>query len=217
MRFFENKIRLAFIIGAVSPPGGDLSDPVVQATLRVVKVFWGLEAKLAYRRHFPSINWLISYSLSSDTISNYYDSVAPDFISNRQTAMRLLQEESELEEIVRLVGIDTLSESDRLTLEVSRSIREDFLHQNAFHEIDTYASINKQYKMLKTIINFYEKSKKALENGISFLEIKKLESAANLSKMRYLPEERINEIDLYIKLINEEIDVLAGSVVANTL
>ena len=142
-------------IGAVSPPGGDISEPVTQSTLRIVKVFWGLDAQLAYKRHFPSINWLTSYSLYLEKMGEWMDAhVADDWSALRTEAMALLQEEANLEEIVRLVGMDALSEGDRLKLEVAKSIREDYLQQNAFHENDTYTSLNKQYKMLNLILSF---------------------------------------------------------------
>src|SRR5699024_6024868 len=149
----QDKIEGAIsAIGAVSPPGGDLSEPVTQATLRIVKVFWGLDSQLAYSRHFPAINWLESYSLYVDVLSEWLENeVASDFNDNRQEAMGLLNREAELEEIVRLVGIDALSLEDRLILETARSIREDYLHQNAFHEVDTYTSMEKQSKMLSLI------------------------------------------------------------------
>jgi len=149
-------------IGAVSPPGGDLSEPVTQATLRIIKVFWGLDSSLAYRRHFPAINWLQSYSLYLDIIGKWIsENISRDWETLRSDTMRILQEEAELEEIVRLVGVDALSPSDRLTLEAAKSIREDYLHQNAFHEVDTYTSLNKQYRMLKLILGFYYSGKKA--------------------------------------------------------
>ena len=155
-------------IGAVSPPGGDTSEPVSQATLRIVKVFWGLDSNLAYKRHFPAINWLTSYSLYQDKVDRWADkNVEEDFAEHRATAMRLLQEEAELQEIVQLVGVDALSHSDRLILEVTRSIREDFLHQNSFHEIDTYTSLHKQYRMLSLILKFYEEGMKAVKEKVS--------------------------------------------------
>ncbi|GAQ24069.1 MULTISPECIES: ATP synthase subunit A [Tepidanaerobacter] len=190
-------------VGAVSPPGGDLSEPVTQATLRVVKVFWALDASLAYARHFPAINWLTSYSLYSDTVEEYMNqNVASDWKELRAEAMRLLQEEANLQEIVRLVGIDALSIKDRLILEVARSIREDFLHQNAFHEIDTYTSLAKQYKMLKLILTFYEESKKALDAGVVFSEIENLPVRERIGRMKYADEkdEKIfDEIEAELK------------------
>ena len=187
-------------IGAVSPPGGDLSEPVTQATLRIVKVFWGLDAQLAYKRHFPSINWLNSYSLYADTIDEWMNNeVSSDWSSLRQEAMTLLQEESGLQEIVSLVGIDALSENDRLKLEVSKSIREDYLQQNAFHEVDTYASLDKQYKMLKLILLFKKEAERALKAGVYLNEILALsEIRDKIARSKYIPEEnlsRMNEIE----------------------
>ena len=155
-------------IGAVSPPGGDISEPVSQATLRIVKVFWGLDSALAYKRHFPAINWLTSYSLYVDNLGKWFDeNVSDEWMSCRQGLMSLLQEEAELEEIVKMVGMDALSPIDRLKMEAARSIREDFLHQNSFHEIDTYTPLQKQFRMMKLVLAFYEQSKKALEGGAS--------------------------------------------------
>ena len=205
-------------IGAVSPPGGDLSEPVTQATLRIVKVFWGLDAQLAYKRHFPSINWLNSYSLYADTIDAWMnEEVASDWSSLRQEAMTLLQEESGLQEIVSLVGIDALSEIDRLKLEVSKSIREDYLQQNAFHEVDTYASLDKQYKMLKLILLFRKEAERALKAGVYLNKILGLsEIRDKIARSKYVPEDnisRIDEIEIELKsaidaLITEEGGVL---------
>ncbi len=158
----EGRIGALSAIGAVSPPGGDISEPVSQATLRIVKVFWCLDSSLAYRRHFPAINWLQSYSLYIDRLTKWYEeNVSKDFPKMRAEAIMLLQEEAELEEIVQLVGADALSFEDRIKLEASKSIREDYLHQNAFHDVDTYSSLNKQYKMLKLILSYYELAKDA--------------------------------------------------------
>jgi V/A-type H+-transporting ATPase subunit A len=178
------------VIGAVSPPGGDLSDPVVQATLRVVKVFWSLEDRLAYQRHFPAISWLNSYSLYIDDIAEHVNKeVAKDFIEQSREAMRLLEQEAELQEIVRLIGVDALSPDDRLILEGARSIREDFLHQNAFHEVDTYASLQKQYKMLSTCLKYYYGSKEALARGVQFDDIADMKiREENISKIDTLQE-----------------------------
>jgi V/A-type H+-transporting ATPase subunit A len=184
------------VIGAVSPPGGDLSDPVVQATLRVVKVFWSLEDRLAYQRHFPAISWLNSYSLYTDDIADEVNkAVAKDFTELSKEAMRLLEQEAELQEIVRLIGVDALSPEDRLILEGARSLREDFLHQNAFHEIDTYASLSKQYKMLSTCLFNYARAKEALSRGVAFADIVKMETRDKISRMRYLPEAETSKID----------------------
>ena len=162
----DNREGALSVIGAVSPPGGDISEPVSQATLRIVKVFWGLDSNLAYKRHFPAINWLTSYSLYLDDMEKWFNSeVAEDWMDNRQKMMALLQEEAELEEIVKMVGMDALSPSDRLKMEAARSIREDFLHQNSFHEIDTYSSLKKQYLLMKLVLSFYEESSKALQRG----------------------------------------------------
>ncbi|NLB91139.1 MAG: V-type ATP synthase subunit A [Clostridiales bacterium] len=186
-------------IGAVSPPGGDISEPVSQATLRIVKVFWGLSAQLAYSRHFPAIDWLQSYSLYIDKLSQWFaDSVAPEWNDLRAKAMSVLQEEAELDEIVRLVGIDALSWKDRLTLEVARSIREDYLHQNAFDEVDTYTSLEKQYQMLSLILTFLEKGQKALEEGASLSAIISLPVRERIGRAKYIQEKQIylfEEID----------------------
>jgi V/A-type H+-transporting ATPase subunit A len=191
-------------IGAVSPPGGDISEPVTQSTLRIVKVFWGLDSALAYRRHFPAINWLLSYSLYLDRLDSWNNAnVARDWSTLRSDVMRLLQEESELEEIVRLVGIDSLSSSDRLTLEAAKSIREDYLHQNAFHEVDTYTSLKKQYKMLKLIMAFYYKGKKALEDGASIRDLFALTVRERIGRCKYTDEE---EVDSAFSEIEEELN-----------
>lgn len=192
----DNREGNLSVIGAVSPPGGDLSDSVVQATLRVVKVFWGLDDQLAYRRHFPAINWLTSYSLYAEEVENYLNrEIGKDFGSQRRQAMRLLQEEAELEEIVRLVGIETLSMRERLVLETARSIREDFLYQDAFHEVDTYASLRKQYSMLKVILTFHQVGEKMLEKGKSFKEILSLPVRQGIARMRLIPEDKFEGIE----------------------
>ncbi len=177
-------------IGAVSPPGGDISEPVSQATLRIVKVFWGLSASLAYRRHFPAIDWLQSYSLYSDRLADWFaDNVSEEWNEMRAQTMAILQEESELEEIVRLVGQDALSFKDRLTLEAARSIREDYLHQNAFHEVDTYTSPAKQRMMLKLILSFNNKGQQALENGAEYSKIINLPVREAIGRIKYTPED----------------------------
>jgi len=184
------------VMGAVSPPGGDLSDPVVQATLRVVKVFWGLDDKLANARHFPAINWLLSYSLYHENLEeNLKENVAEDYITLRKEAMRLLEEESSLLEIARLVGIESLSFEDRLVLEAAKSIREDFLHQNAFHEIDTYTSLAKQYRILKIIMDFYFLSREKLKEGMDFEKIIKLPVREKISRLKYIEEDKSFEFD----------------------
>ncbi|WP_288478421.1 V-type ATP synthase subunit A [uncultured Clostridium sp.] len=197
-------------IGAVSPPGGDISEPVTQSTLRIVKVFWGLDANLAYQRHFPSINWLNSYSLYADNIDAWMDEeVASDWSSLRTKAMSLLQEESNLQEIVRLVGIDALSEGDRLKLEVSKSLREDYLQQNAFHEIDTYASLNKQHKMLKLILQFQVEAERALKAGVYLDKILKMDEIRDkIARSKYISEENINKIDEIGVELTAEMDKL---------
>jgi V/A-type H+-transporting ATPase subunit A len=183
-------------IGAVSPPGGDLSEPVTQATLRIVKVFWSLDSDLAYRRHFPAINWLNSYSLYLDRISGWLNrQVAPDWSALRLTAMTLLQEESELMEMVRLVGFDALSPRDQLKLEVAKSLREDYLQQNGFHEIDSYASLGKQYKMLRLILAFGQEAQGALEAGVGLQQILALPVRESIARAKYIPEEDIGKMD----------------------
>jgi V/A-type H+-transporting ATPase subunit A len=189
------------VIGAVSPPGGDLSDPVVQSTLKVVKVFWALDDRLANMRHFPAINWLLSYSLYTENIKGYWrDQVAEDFPEIRQTAMLLLEEESELQEIARLVGVESLAMRERLVLESARSIREDFLHQNAFHPQDTYTSLRKQYLMLRTIVHFHNSAIQALDDGVSLEEIQALEVREQIAKMKFLPEEDSQLLEVYMQI-----------------
>ena len=183
-------------IGAVSPQGGDLSEPVSQATLRIVKVFWGLSSALAYKRHFPAIDWLISYSLYADKLADWYNqNVSEDFTRMRSFAMTVLQEEAELDEIVRLVGADALSYKDRLTLETAKSIREDYLHQNAFHEVDTFTSPEKQYKILKLIYDFHRLSGEALEKGAEYGDIINLPVREKIGRAKYIPEKDIKDLD----------------------
>ncbi len=183
-------------IGAVSPPGGDISEPVSQATLRIVKVFWGLSAQLAYKRHFPAIDWLLSYSLYIDRLGSWFtDSVSPDWNELRGGAMRVLQEEAELDEIVRLVGIDALSWKDRLTMEVARSIREDYLHQNAFDEVDTYTSLDKQFRMLRLIMEFGTKGRAALDAGANLSQIIGLSVRERIGRAKYIPEADLRQFD----------------------
>ena len=197
------------VIGAVSPPGGDLSEPVTQATLRIVKVFWGLDYALSYTRHFPAINWLTSYSLyQAKTDKWMVENVDNDFSKNRKKAMNLLQDESELDEIVRLVGRDTLSEQDQLKLEVTKSIREDFLQQNAFHDVDTFCSLDKQNKMLKIILDFYDKASEALNSGIYLREVANLPVREKISRMKYISEDEIEQIDEVHKELKESFDNL---------
>ncbi|MGI6485584.1 MAG: V-type ATP synthase subunit A [Tepidanaerobacteraceae bacterium] len=205
----QNREGALTAVGAVSPPGGDLSEPVTQATLRVVKVFWALDASLAYARHFPAINWLTSYSLYTDSVEEYMDkNVSSEWKALRSEAMRLLQEESSLQEIVRLVGIDALSINDRLVLEVAKSIREDFLHQNAFHEIDTYTSSLKQYKMLKLILLFYEQAKKAIEHDVLFSDIENLPVRERIARAKFLDEDSLDEFDKIEAELKSEIESL---------
>ncbi|MEA4825404.1 MAG: V-type ATP synthase subunit A, partial [Clostridium sp.] len=197
-------------IGAVSPPGGDLSEPVTQSTLRIVKVFWGLDAQLAYRRHFPAINWLNSYSLYLESIGQWMnENVSEEWVDLRTKAMALLQEEANLQEIVRLVGIDALSEGDRLKLEVAKSIREDYLMQNAFHEVDTYASLNKQYKMLKLVLSFQDEAERALKAGVYLKKIIDMEEMKDkIARAKYIPENDIDRIDAIREELKVEIDKL---------
>lgn len=181
------------VIGAVSPPGGDISEPVSQATLRIVKVFWGLDSALAYKRHFPAINWLTSYSLYADSLSEWFNStVKPDWYKLRGRLMAILQEESELEEIVKLVGMDALSPSDRLKLEAARSIREDYLHQNAFDEVDTYTSLAKQYLMMELILAYYDRSLEGLKKGASIERLVSLPSRERIGRFKYTDEKKID-------------------------
>lgn len=197
------------VIGAVSPPGGDISEPVSQATLRIVKVFWGLDYALSYRRHFPAINWLNSYSLYQDKMDKYMDeNIDKSFSKHRISAMALLQEEANLQEVVRLVGRDSLSEVDQLKLEVSKSLREDFLQQNAFHEIDTYCSLPKQFKILKLILGFYDEAKKALNNGVYLNEILKISSRESIARSKNISENELEKFDSLFDQMKKEIENL---------
>ncbi len=197
-------------IGAVSPPGGDLSEPVTQATLRVVRVFWALVAELAYQRHFPAIHWLRSYSLYLEDMEKYFtQKVAPDWMKLRARAMALLQQEDELRETVRLVGLDALSSQDRIAMETARSLREDFLQQFAFHPIDTYTSIKKQYIMLKTVLSYYDVSLEALRKEISLDSLISLSVREDIAKMKYVPEEDIErEREKISRKLEKEVDEL---------
>lgn len=197
------------VIGAVSPPGGDISEPVSQATLRIVKVFWGLDSALAYKRHFPAINWLNSYSLYLDDMENWFnEKVASDWMKNRQKMMTLLQEEAELEEIVKMVGMDALSPSDRLKMEAARSIREDFLHQNSFHEVDTYTSLKKQYMMMQLVMAYYEEAVLALNEGAPLQKLINLSAREQIGRFKYTHEDALDEVfektkkDLYKDIAN---------------
>ncbi len=180
------------VIGAVSPSGGDISEPVTQATLRIVKVFWSLDSQLAYARHFPAINWLTSYSLYQDDVGTWFDAnVKRDWMEKRGRMMYLLQEESELEEIVQLVGMDALSAPDRLKLEAARSIREDFLHQNSFHEVDTYTPLEKQYTMMSLVLAYYDAAQKALDKGIGINDLVKLPIREAIGRIKYVENEKV--------------------------
>ncbi|HER5749384.1 TPA: V-type ATP synthase subunit A, partial [Streptococcus pyogenes] len=195
-------------IGAVSPPGGDISEPVTQNTLRIIKVFWGLDAPLAQRRHFPAINWLTSYSLYQDDVGSYIDRKQESNWSNKVTrAMAILQREASLEEIVRLVGLDSLSEQDRLTMAVARQIREDYLQQNAFDSVDTFTSFPKQEAMLTNILTFNEEASKALSLGAYFNEI--MEGTAQvrdrIARSKFIPEENLEQIKGLTQKVTKEI------------
>jgi V/A-type H+-transporting ATPase subunit A len=204
------------VVGAVSPPGGDLSDSVVQATLHVVKVFWSLKAELAYQRHFPAIDWLTSYSFYKQYLKECFEDKDQGLQMQELTAeaMSLLQQESELREIVRLVGAEALSPKDRLVLETSRSIREDFLHQNAFHEVDTFTSINKQYEMLKTVLHFYKRALDAVENGAETGDISKLAVREEIARAKYIPESDMAKITKIRDTIDEQMKQLQTAPVA---
>ncbi|NCA91761.1 V-type ATP synthase subunit A [bacterium] len=208
----KGKVGSVTAIGAVSPPGGDLSEPVSQATLRIVKVFWGLSASLAYKRHFPAIDWLQSYSLYADRLSDWYnEALGQEWNALRQQAMMILQEEATLDEIVRLVGMDALGSKDRLTMEVAKTIREDYLHQNAFHEIDTYASLNKQLRMLKLILSYYKLGQDALvKNNVDIEELINLGVREKIGRAKYIEEENINKFDDIEKELKQEIAAVIG-------
>lgn len=205
------------VIGAVSPPGGDLSEPVTQNTLRVVQVFWGLEDKLAYKRHFPAINWLQSYSIYVQNLEAYWkQNVAPDFAQLRSEALRLLQQEAELEEIVRLVGVESLSFKERFVLEITRSIREDFLQQNAFVDIDTFTTLRKQYLMMKVILSYYQEGMKALDQGYSLKEILAIPARERIARMKFVPEEELSKIENLIVEIQDQVKAkMRGEVESN--
>ena len=207
----EERFGSITAIGAVSPAGGDLSEPVAQATLRIVKVFWGLSSALAYKRHFPAIDWLISYSLYADRLADWYNEhIAADFSKLRQFAMSVLQEEAELNEIVRLVGADALSYKDRLTMETAKSIREDYLHQNAFHEVDTYASLEKQYQMMKLIYDFHRLGNEALARDVEYASLISLPVREKIGRAKYIPEAEIESFDAISKEIAESIKSLSN-------
>ena len=195
------------VIGAVSPPGGDISEPVSQATLRIVKVFWGLDSALAYKRHFPAINWLTSYSLYLDDVAGWFsENVSEEWMTDRQKLMSILQDEAKLDEIVKMVGMDALSSHDRLKMEAARSIREDFLHQNSFHEIDTYSSLQKQLSMMRLVIAYYEKCDEALDNGSSIQALVKLPVREKIGRYKYVHEDDLKpEYDAVIRELDSEV------------
>ncbi len=197
-------------IGAVSPPGGDLSEPVSQATLRIVKVFWGLSASLAYKRHFPAIDWLISYSMYADRLGEWFkQNVGSDYVELRSFVMRVLQEEAELDEIVRLVGMDALSYKDRMTMETAKMIREDYLHQNAFHETDTYTSLIKQHKMLKLIYEFYRLGNIAIDNYAELDDVLSIGAKEKIGRAKYVPESEIDSLDELLREMTAELKKIA--------
>ena len=205
----KNREGTLSVMGAVSPPGGDLSDPVVQATLRTVKVFWALEDRLAYMRHFPAINWLDSYSLYLDNVEDYLGrEVASDWMKLRNIAMSILQEEDSLQEIVRLVGREALSHREQLVLETAKSIREDYLMQDAFHEVDVYAPLTKQYRMLKVILEFHRSSKHALEKEVPLEKLLTLKVKEKIDRMKYIEKKNMKEFDSIEREIKREIDNL---------
>ena len=208
----DNREGALTAIGAVSPPGGDTSEPVSQATLRIVKVFWGLDSALAYKRHFPAINWLTSYSLYLDDVGPWFDkNVSDDWMSLRQKMMTLLQEEAELDEIVQMVGMDALSPGDRLKMEAARSIREDFLHQNSFHEVDTYTSLEKQHYMMKLVLAFYEEGAAALKEGVQINDLVKLPVREKIGRYKYTLEDNLTgEYEAVDKELTAEIAGLVG-------
>lgn len=183
-------------IGAVSPPGGDMSEPVSQATLRIVKVYWGLSSALAYKRHFPAIDWLVSYSLYGDRLAEWFSrNVDAQFNAYRTEISKLLQEEARLDEIVRLVGMDALSPRDRLTMEAAKSVREDYLHQNSFHEIDTYTSLKKQFKMLKLIVDYYYQAQRALDRGVDVDRVLSVPVREQIGRAKYIRESELDKLD----------------------
>ncbi len=205
----ENTVGSITAIGAVSPPGGDLSEPVSQATLRIVKVFWGLSASLAYKRHFPAVDWLTSYSLYAERLGEWYtDNVDEEWMKLRAKCMRILQEEAQLDEIVRLVGMDALSPENRLTMETAKSIREDYLHQNAFHEVDTFSSLRKQEYMLRLILTFDELAKEALEKNVDIEDILELGVREQIGRAKYIPESEMTKFDEILAEIKSEMRAL---------
>ena len=205
----DARVGTLSVIGAVSPPGGDISEPVSQATLRIVKVFWGLDSALAYKRHFPAINWLTSYSLYLDSMGKWFDEkVSPEWMRCRQAMMSLLHDEAELDEIVKMVGMDALSAGDRLKMEAARSIREDFLHQNSFHEVDTYSSLKKQLLMMQLVLAFYKQAKGALATGASINDLLKMPVRERIGRFKYTLEENLDvEYDDITEALCHEIAV----------
>lgn len=205
----ENTVGSITAIGAVSPPGGDLSEPVSQATLRIVKVFWGLSASLAYKRHFPAVDWLTSYSLYAERLGDWYtDNVDEEWMKLRAKCMGILQEEAQLDEIVRLVGMDALSPENRLTMETAKSIREDYLHQNAFHEVDTFSSLRKQEYMLRLILTFDELAKDALTKNVDIEDVLELGVREQIGRAKYIPESEMNKFDEILAEIKSEMRAL---------
>ena len=200
----DDRVGALSIVGAVSPQGGDISEPVTQATLRIVKVFWGLDSALAYRRHFPAINWLKSYSLYLDMMEKWYsENISSDWMPLRNRIMALLQDEAELDEIVKLVGMDALNSHDRMKLEAARSIREDYLHQDAFHEVDTYASLEKQCIMMKLVLYYYDAAIDAIDEGVNVVKLIDLPVRERIGRIKYVPEDRV---DLEANEIMQELD-----------
>ena len=209
----DNRIGALSIVGAVSPQGGDISEPVSQATLRIVKVFWGLDSSLAYRRHFPAINWLKSYSLYLDMMEKWYsDNIDEQWMPLRNKIMGLLQDEAELDEIVKLVGMDALNAHDRLKLEVARSIREDYLHQDAFHEVDTYASLKKQCIMMKLVLDFYDITQKAISDGAPIQKLVDVPVRERIGRIKYVPEDMVSaEYSTIIEQLHKEVDEIVNA------
>ncbi len=205
----EGREGFLSVIGAVSPPGGDISEPVSQATLRIVKVFWRLDADLAYQRHFPAINWLSSYSLYLDTLEKWFnDNVDEGWMTTRQHLMTLLQEEASLNEIVKMVGMDALSPQDRLKMEAARSIREDFLHQNSFDDVDTYTSIRKQFRMMQLVYAYYDEGTKALAAGAKIDDLVKLPVREDIGRFKYTVEKDVESH--YTEVADELVREVAG-------
>jgi len=206
----DGRIGSLTAIGAVSPPGGDLSEPVSQATMRIVKVFWGLDSALAYARHFPAINWLNSYSLYIERLGRWYDeNLSPEFMENRSRAMGILQNEAELQEIVRLVGVDALSPADRLTLETARMIREDFLQQNSFDEVDTYSDTQKQFRIMSMILRYDDLCRAAIDKGAPMLKLFDLPVRERIGRAKSVPDQAYqSEYDRIERELDEQVDAI---------